>query len=113
MSGTTTGIIVFVVAIVVSLAAWLIGVALAARRPGQEHPKQDQIRGLVQGGQRCSQVVVLFLELEKSRGKQFQPTRLHQRLAGQPHEAVEILSRDPNDGLSSGLGYFLNLGAGW
>jgi hypothetical protein len=51
MSGTTTGIIVFVVAIVVSLAAWLIGVALAARRPGQEHPKQDQIRGLVQGGQ--------------------------------------------------------------
>lgn len=51
MSGTTTGIIVFVVVIVVSLAVWLISVALAARRPGQEHPKQDQVRGLVQGGQ--------------------------------------------------------------
>ena len=51
MSGTTTGIVVIVVVIVVSLAIWLTSVALAARRPGQEHPKQDQIRGLVQGGQ--------------------------------------------------------------
>ena len=51
MSGTTTGIVVIVVVIVVSLAVWLISVALAARRPGQEHPERDQIRGLVQGGQ--------------------------------------------------------------
>lgn len=51
MSGTTTGIVVIVVVIVVALAVWLISVALAARRPGQEQPKQDQVRGLVQGGQ--------------------------------------------------------------
>ena len=51
MSGTTIGIWVICVVVVVSLAAWLTSVALAARRPGQEHPEQDQIRGLVQGGQ--------------------------------------------------------------
>lgn len=51
MSGTTTWIWIICVVIVVSLAAWLTTVALAARRPGQERPKQDQIRGLVQGGQ--------------------------------------------------------------
>jgi len=51
MSGTTTGIVVFVVVIVLALAAWLVGVALAARRPGQDHPKREPLRGLVQGGQ--------------------------------------------------------------
>jgi hypothetical protein len=43
--------LVICVVVVVSLAVWLISVALAARHPGQEHPEQDQIRGLVQGGQ--------------------------------------------------------------
>ena len=51
MSGTTTGIVVLCVVIVVSLAIWLVTVTLAARRPGQEHPKRDPLRGLVQGGQ--------------------------------------------------------------
>jgi hypothetical protein len=51
MSGTTTGIVVICVVIVVSLAVWLTTIALAARRPGQEHPQRDQIRGVVQGGQ--------------------------------------------------------------
>jgi hypothetical protein len=51
MSGTTTGIVVFVVVIVLALAAWMVAVALAARRPGQEHPKREPLRGLVQGGQ--------------------------------------------------------------
>ena len=51
MSGTTTGIVVLCVVVVVSLAIWLVTVALAARRPGQEHPKRDPLRGLVQGGQ--------------------------------------------------------------
>jgi hypothetical protein len=51
MTGTTTGIWVIVVVVVVALAVWLTTVALAARRPGQEHPQHDQVRGLVQGGQ--------------------------------------------------------------
>ena len=51
MSGTTTGIVVFVVVIVLALAVWLVAVALAARRPGQDHPKREPLRGLVQGGQ--------------------------------------------------------------
>jgi hypothetical protein len=51
MAGTTTGIIVIVVVVVVCLAVWLGSVALAARRPGQEHPQHDPLRGLVQGGQ--------------------------------------------------------------
>ena len=51
MTGTATWVWIICVVIVVSLAVWLISVALAARRPGQEHPKQDQIRGVVQGGQ--------------------------------------------------------------
>ncbi len=51
MSGTTTGIVVFCVVIVLSLAVWLLMVARAARRPGQEHPKREPLRGLVQGGQ--------------------------------------------------------------
>jgi hypothetical protein len=51
MSGTTIGIWVVVVVVVLSLVVWLVTVAVAARRPGRDHPKQDQIRGLVQGGQ--------------------------------------------------------------
>lgn len=51
MSGTTTGIWVIVVVVVAGLVVWLVTVALAARRPHQEHPQRDQIRGLVQGGQ--------------------------------------------------------------
>jgi len=51
MTGTTIGIWVIVVVVVLGLAVWLTTVALAARRPGQEHPQGDQIRGLVQGGQ--------------------------------------------------------------
>jgi hypothetical protein len=51
MSGSTIGILVIVIVVVAALAVWLATVALAARRPGQEHPKQDQIRGVVQGGQ--------------------------------------------------------------
>ncbi len=51
MTGTTTGIVVIVVVVVVCLAIWLGSVALAARRPAQEHPAHDPMRGLVQGGQ--------------------------------------------------------------
>ena len=51
MSGTTTGIVVFCVVIVLSLAVWLIMLTRAARHPGQEHPKREPLRGLVQGGQ--------------------------------------------------------------
>lgn len=51
MTGTTTWIVIIVVVIVVVLAAWLVLVARAARRPGQEHPKREPLRGLVQGGQ--------------------------------------------------------------
>jgi hypothetical protein len=51
MSGTTTGIVVLCVVVVLSLAIWLVAVELASRRPGQEHPKREPLRGLVQGGQ--------------------------------------------------------------
>jgi hypothetical protein len=51
MSGTTTGILVIVVVVVVALLVWLGLVARAARRPQQEHPQRDPLRGLVQGGQ--------------------------------------------------------------
>ena len=51
MTGTTVGIWVIVVVVVAGLIVWLITMVLAARRPGQDNPKQDNARGLVQGGQ--------------------------------------------------------------
>jgi len=51
MRGSTIGIIVIVVVVVVALVAWLLLVRRAADHPGQEHPKRDPLRGLVQGGQ--------------------------------------------------------------
>ena len=51
MSGTTVGIVVFCVVIVLSLALWLCAVAIAARRPYSRNPKRERMRGLVQGGQ--------------------------------------------------------------
>lgn len=51
MSGTTTGIIVICVVIVLALGIWLGGMALAARRPYSRNPRRERMRGLVQGGQ--------------------------------------------------------------
>ena len=51
MSGSTTAIIVICVVAVLALAIWLLLVRRAADHPGQEHPKRDPMRGLVQGGQ--------------------------------------------------------------
>ena len=51
MTGSTAGIWIIVVVVVAGLAVWLTTVALAQRRPGQEHPQPDQMRGVVQGGQ--------------------------------------------------------------
>jgi hypothetical protein len=51
MSGTTIGIWVIVVVVVLGLVVWLGMVALAARRPHQEHPQREPLRGVVQGGQ--------------------------------------------------------------
>jgi hypothetical protein len=51
MSGTTTGIVVVCVVIVLALAIWLGAVALAARRPHPRNPKRERMRGVVQGGQ--------------------------------------------------------------
>jgi len=51
MTGTTIGILVIVVVVVAGLAVWLVMMRFAARRPGQEDPQPDQIRGVVQGGQ--------------------------------------------------------------
>lgn len=51
MSGTTVGIVVFCVVIVLSLAIWLGAVAIAARRPYSRNPERERMRGLVQGGQ--------------------------------------------------------------
>ena len=51
MSGSAIGIWVIVVVVVAGLAVWLVMGALAARRPQQEHPQREPLRGLVQGGQ--------------------------------------------------------------
>jgi hypothetical protein len=51
MSGSMTGIVFIVVIVVLGLALWLAMVARATRRPAQEHPQHDPMRGLVQGGQ--------------------------------------------------------------
>ena len=51
MSGTATGIWIMCAVIVAGLVIWLVAVALAARHPGQEHPRHESLRGLVQGGQ--------------------------------------------------------------
>jgi hypothetical protein len=51
MSGSTTGIVAIVVVAAVALALMLILIVRAARRPAQEHPQHDPMRGLVQGGQ--------------------------------------------------------------
>jgi|HubBroStandDraft_2_1064218.scaffolds.fasta_scaffold780645_1 hypothetical protein len=51
MSGSTTAIIVICVVAVLALGIWLLLVRRAADHPGQEHPKRDPMRGLVQGGQ--------------------------------------------------------------
>ena len=51
MTGSTVGIVVICVVVVVALAAWLLLVRRAADHPAQEHPKRDPLHGLVQGGQ--------------------------------------------------------------
>lgn len=51
MSGTTTGIWVLVVVIVVSLVIWLIAVRWAAGHPGHKRRHLEHMRGVVQGGQ--------------------------------------------------------------
>jgi hypothetical protein len=51
MTGSTAGIVVICVVVVVALVAWLVIMFRAARHPGQEHPKREPMRGLVQGGQ--------------------------------------------------------------
>ena len=50
MSGTTTGIVVFCVVIVLSLAVWLVMVARAAADPVRS-TQREPLRGLAQGGQ--------------------------------------------------------------
>jgi len=43
MSGTTTGLVVIVIVVVLGLAVWLAMMARAARRPAQEHPQRDLV----------------------------------------------------------------------
>src|SRR5512142_2735504 len=51
MSGNTAEIVAIVVVAVVALALMIFLIVRAARRPAQEHPQHDPMRGLVQGGQ--------------------------------------------------------------
>ena len=55
--------------------------------------------GVVRGVEHRREQVVLLLQLEQRRGERRQPPRLNERFAGQPHEAVEALGRDPHDRL--------------
>jgi hypothetical protein len=51
MNGSATAIWIIVAVAVAGLAVWLVSVALAARKPHQEHAHGGQLRGTaVQGG---------------------------------------------------------------
>jgi hypothetical protein len=51
LDGTLIGIIAICVVAVVGVVALVLLVRRAANHPGQEHPKRDPLKGLVQGGQ--------------------------------------------------------------
>jgi hypothetical protein len=50
MNGSATAIWIIVAVAAAGLVVWLGSVALAARKPHQEHAHGDQLRGSVQGG---------------------------------------------------------------
>jgi hypothetical protein len=50
MTTSTTAIWIICAVVVVALAICLIGVAVAARKPHQEHAHGERLRGSVQGG---------------------------------------------------------------
>ncbi len=50
MTGTVTGIVIICAVVVVSLVAYLVLIAVAARRPGGKNRHLEPMRGLVQGG---------------------------------------------------------------
>ena len=50
MNGSATGIWIICAVVVAGLVVWLSSVALAARKPYQEHAHGERLRGSVQGG---------------------------------------------------------------
>jgi hypothetical protein len=50
MDGSATAIWIIVAVVVIGLVVWLGSVALAARKPHQEHAHGERLRGTVQGG---------------------------------------------------------------
>ncbi len=50
MNGSATAIWIIVAVAVAGLVVWLGSVALAARKPHQEHAHGERLRGSVQGG---------------------------------------------------------------
>jgi hypothetical protein len=50
MTSSATAIWIIVAVAVAGLAVWLGGVALAARKPHQDHAHGESLRGTVQGG---------------------------------------------------------------
>lgn len=50
MTGSFTAIWAICAVAVAGLVIWLVMIKRAERRPGQEHPQHDQLRGVVQGG---------------------------------------------------------------
>lgn len=50
MNGSATAIWIIVAVAVAGLVVWLGSVALAARKPHQEHARGERLRGTVQGG---------------------------------------------------------------
>lgn len=50
MDGSATAIWIIVAVVVIGLAVWLGSVAMAARKPHQEHAHGERLRGTVQGG---------------------------------------------------------------
>ena len=50
MNGSATAVWIIVAVAVAGLVVWLGSVALAARKPHQEHAQGERLRGTVQGG---------------------------------------------------------------
>jgi hypothetical protein len=55
VNGSATAIWIIVAVAVAGLVIWLGSVALAARKPHQEHPQGQRLRSTVQGGMHVSE----------------------------------------------------------
>jgi hypothetical protein len=101
MNGSATAIWIIVAVAVAGLVIWLGGVALAARKPHQEHKHAERLRGAVQGG------------MHIGAGRSVAPRRDEEVAPGEvpPGDSLQPGGEDPADarGASRGSGSPLDL----